>query len=246
MKDEIRYRMMLGPYEIHTDGAWPNAGEWLLNLRDIAGWRVRADDSTDTSDHWSGQGQVAGPPKTPGRQISIETELCGDLEAGLDAVSRLASATLVVAEEDRALARLADVRQIQLMETRITPTFSVVTLSLVADDPLRYSAESRHLSNGSLLLPNRGDQWAAPRLFLAGPHDAISIGHHTGTWTFPALASGQSRLIDCRERIVWNGTGRVFGASSGPWPRVQPGGATWVVSGLGAGKAILSRAEAWS
>ena len=116
---------------------------------------------------------------------------------------------------------------------------------MVADDPLLYSSEAHRMTNGSLALPNRGDAWAAGRLLLVGPHNAISIAHTGGVFSFPAVAGGQTRLIDFREQAVWAGNARVFGSGSGAWPRVAPGGSTWVVAGVGAGVAVLTRTEAW-
>lgn len=243
------YRVNLGAIELYTGTGRPRDGEWRFYLQDLDGWRTRSQDGTATSEHWSGQGGVPGPRRTPPRQITASGELlgttAGTVESGMDALSRGLAATLTVAEDARAVVRQADVRVTQVMESRLSPIHSKVTLSLTADDPLRYSAESRLLTNGTSLLPNRGDQTAFGRLLLTGPHDAISIVHPGGTWTFPALASG-SRLVDFREARVWNGNARVFGEGSGPWPRVLPGGSSWTVSGLGAGSAVLSRCEAWS
>jgi len=242
-------QVSLGGVQLAADHSQPASGGWLLTLRSITGWRSPASDGTEASPHWSGRGNVASSDREEGRQVVIEGLLLADsaqmLNEGLDVLGRLKRAPLVVAEGSRALVRTADVRMTQMQETKLTPTIAQVTLNLAADDPIRYSAESRTLTNGANLLPNRGDATAFGRLTLTAPHGAISITHPGGVWTFPALATG-SRLIDFRELEVWNGNARVFGAAAGPAPRVLPGGSSWTVAGLSTGSAILTRAEAWS
>lgn len=222
----------------------------LLGPDGLDGWSERAADRSDATDHWSGAGSVVGAAATASRQITLKIYIQGvdadSADAGVAAVARLSRTQLVVCDP-ASIVRVADVRVASMQRSRISATLALVTLSLTADDPLRYSAESRPLKNGATLLPNRGDATAFGRLTLTAPHGAISIVHPGGTWTFPALASG-SRLVDFRELRVWNAaTGaRVFGEGAGPVPRVLPGGSSWTVSGLGAGTAVLSRAEAWS
>lgn len=247
------YSLQLGTIPVLTSGSAPFTSSWrfLLGPAGLTGWRNRAPDDTNDTEHWSGVGRVAGAKSTGGRPLILEgfiqgkATIPGSTEEGLDALARLSSTTLTVAENARAMARVADVRVIQHQETRISDSLAKVTLTLTADDPLRYSAESRLLVNGWQLLPNRGDVAAFGRLLLTGPHDAITINHPSGAWTFPALASG-SRLVDFRERQVWNGNVRVFGEGAGTVPRVPAGGGSWTIAGLGAGTAILTRAEAWS
>jgi len=250
------YSLSLGGIQILTapDATFSTPWRFLLAPAGLTGWRTRAQDATDVSPHWSGAGSVAGSTSIEGRQLIIEGyvqgKLPGSVEEGLDAIARLSKTTLTVGEDVRALVRVSDVRVTQMQESRLSATLAKVTLNLTADDPLRYSAESRLLVNGTTWLPNRGDAWAAPRLALAGTHGALTISHHAGTWAFPALASGDSRLIDFREGRTWDDSGaRVFGAGAGtgPVPKVGPGAPTWwTVSGLGAGTAILTRCEAWS
>ncbi len=245
--------MNLGGLPFRLDDNPPAAGEWRLYLKDVDGWDTAVDDATDSTEHWSGQGQMPGAASRTARQLSVDAVVLGSESSGpgstsaaLDTLTRLGRASLTVGESDLAIVRVADVRVVRVQRTRLSAWCTLVTLSLTADDPLRYSAESRSLANGTVLLPNRGDVPAFGRLSLMGPHSALTIAHPGGTWTFPALGSGASRLIDFRELRVWNGTARVFGEGSGPAPRVLPGGSQWTVSGLGAGTAVLSRAEAWS
>lgn len=250
-------RARLGGIDLRISGEQPAPGTWGLYLLPggLDGWTARTQDGSEVAGHWSGQGQTVGAARSEARQITIRCLLLGSavrglgsVSDGIEALSRLSRTTLVVAESSLGLVRCADVRVVEIQPpSRLGGLSANVTLSLTADDPLRYSAESRPLTNGTVLLPNRGDATAFGRLTLTAPHGAISIVHPGGTWTFPALASG-SRLVDFRELRVWNAaTGaRVFGEGAGPVPRVLPGGSSWTVSGLGAGTAVLSRAEAWS
>lgn len=248
------YSLSLGgiPILIAPPATFPESWRFLLAPAGLTGWRTRAQDATDVSPHWSGAGSVAGSTSIEGRQLIIEGyvqgKLPGSVEEGLDALARLSRTTLTVAEDVRALVRCADVRVTQMQESRLSATLAKVTFNLTADDSLRYSAESRLLTNGNNPLPNRGDTAAFGRLALTGPHGAISITHPGGVWTFPALTTGQSRLVDFREQRTWNGNVRVFGAGagSGPMPRVLPGWPVWIISGMGSGSAVLSRCEAWT
>ena len=93
------------------------------------------------------------------------------------------------------------------------------------------------------------DLGIAPGIFAPGPHNAITIAHDYGVWTFPALAAGVERRIDFRQTRVWDGAGsRIFGAGAGAGrvPFTGPGTNTWTVAGLGTGIADLTRTEAWT
>ena len=242
----------LGGLEFRPLYALPPAGQWYAEVADLTGWWEPARDGTDTTPHWSGQGQITGVPQLEARQLTLEGSLIGSTVEGigsahqaLEQFRRLRRTTLRVAELD--VVREADVRIVQLQASRVGPWEVAVTVSMVADDPLLYSSESRYITgNGLLKLANRGNTWAAGRLALVGPHNPITISHFDGVWSFPVLGAGAARLIDFREQVVWNGNARQFGVGAGPWPRVGPGGATWVIAGLGSGSAILSRTEAWT
>ena len=250
--DDLTVR--LGTLSFATSHATPppSPGSWLLSLHAIGGWEDAADDETPTTPHASGDGLVAGARRLGRRSVILTGLLIGTAKAGpgspaeaADALARQARATLYVAE-DLGLAREADVRLAQKQITRIPGAAHLArfTLTLTADDPLRYGSSTRALTNGANALMNRGDMTAWPLIELTGPHNALTITHPGGTFTFPALASG-SRTIDCRNGAVWNGSTRVTGASGG-WPKVPAGGGSWTVSGLGAGTATLRRFEAWS
>lgn len=243
------YQIGLGAVDMYTGAQRPVAGEWRFYLQTFSGWSESTNDGTRTTSHWSGEGQIVGAAEREARQVVLSGVLVADraalVDEGLDVLARLRRTTLVVAENARALVRMADVRVTQMQRTRISDEAAKVTLNLTADDPLRYSAETRLLANGANLLPNRGDAVAFPRLSLTAPHGAISITHPGGVWTLPALPSG-SRLIDFREGRVWSGNSRLYGAGAGPMARVQPGGSTWTISGLGTGRALLTHGEAWS
>lgn len=219
-------------------------------LGSLDGWYDAPRDLTGEVQHWTGDGVVAELSRLGARMIRVRGYVRAQDEAGaLAAVDRLGRArrgVLVVEERSRGLVREADVRQVGRSFDRVTSTFWRYDLTLQADDPLRYGSGAIALSNGAKTLVNRGDVTAYPVLDLVGPHSAITVAHLGGSWSFAALVSGQSRTVDLRNGDVWNGDVRVFGAESGPAPVVPAGGASWTVSGLGAGTARVRRTEAWT
>jgi hypothetical protein len=193
-----------------------------------------------------------GPPDVEARQLAVSAVLLGasavDVEDALDALSRLRRTLLQVAPLDSPL-RESDVRITSVLETPASPEITNVTITIVADDPLRYSAQWQTIANGSNTVINRGGATAWPVIELVGPHPGATIAHPGGVWVMPALAAGVVRTIDCRGGAVRNSAGgRLWSqlASTGPWPRVPPGGTVWTVSGLGAGTARAKRLEAWA
>lgn len=220
-----------------------------LTVRDLPGWWEGAPDETETIRHPGGDGDIQTLRRLGARTI----ELVGSIHAGrggsaieqLGRIQRARSGTLVVSERGGDFSREADVRQTGLPYKQHTPTFIQFSLFLRADDPLRYGSGVMDLK-AATVLPNRGDVTAAPVLDVTGPHGALTVVHAAGTWTLAALASGQSRTVDLRNGDVWNGQARVFGSTSGPAAVVPSGGASWTVTGLGAGAARVRRYEAWS
>ena len=242
----------LGDAVFGTEHLGLRPGEWQLLLQSVSGWDESAADETNVSAHPSGDGVIASARRLGQRVVTLSGLIIGTTEAGegspsavTDMLARQARATLYMGESS-GYSREADVRLTQRQVTRIPGALHVAnfTLTLTADDPLRYGSSTRALANGANALTNRGDMDAWPILELTGPHNALTITHPAGTFTFPALASG-SRAIDCRNGEVWSGSTRVLGAS-GAWPKVPSGGGSWTVSGLGAGTATLRRFEAWS
>src|SRR5699024_6701707 len=148
----------------------------------LKGWFDSAPDDTSDVDHWTGDGSIHGMLRRKGRTIEI-----GGVVAAVDG-RRLAEAKrtfgaqrvakLVVSESD--LTVEADVRRITLKWDDINLSHSRFSLTLLADDPLRYGG-SRVLKNGSNVLVNRGDVDAFPVLELAGPSGGeVKITHPGG------------------------------------------------------------------
>ena len=248
-------QVRLGDLEIHTRRVSPRAGTWLLQLRElIDGWHGLGDASRSWT-HWSGDGSSRGALKFPSRPLSLSLTLkgsraggAGSVAEGLEALSRLHRTTLQVVEDG--LGREMDVSVEPMRVSSESLRFAAVTLPLVADDPLRYGSGERDLSNGTVSLPNRGDQVAWPVLESSGPHGELSITHPGGTWTVPALDAGLRRTYDFRHGRTYNTSGqRIWGShtGSGPRPRVEAQGWTeWTISGKGSGSLTLRRFEAWS
>ena len=230
----------------------PTPGSWVVGLDGMEGWDEPAVDASSTFDHPSGDGQIPGLPRLAARRISLSCALDassvhgpGSLMDAMDAISAQRLVPFRVNEGLRGVSREADVRLVQAQMSRLAPTVGVLTVSLVADDPIRWTSEARTLGNGTTSILNRGSVVAWPLIDLVGPHSALTITHPGGTFTFAALSSGQSRTVDCRNGVVWSGGVRTS-AGAGPWPRVPAGGGSWTVAGLGAGTAMLRRFEAWS
>ena len=217
---------------------------------DLVGWDDDVPDETTSDGHPSGDGTVSGPLERGARRLVIPGYVFGDSIAAAHRAKaqlrRARSGRLVV--EDRALGLTleASVRRVGLVWDRVTDHAHEFTLSLKADDPLRYSTATLPMANGALTLPNRGDEAASPLLELSGPHGAITVVHPGGTWRLTAVAAGVTRVHDVRNGDVWQGGVRVFGTESGAAPSVAAGGSAWTVSGLGSGSARVRRFEAFS
>ena len=248
----------LGGLVFSTGADRPQGSGFLLSLHRIVGWDESADDRTSTWGHWSGDGDSAGRLRWGVREVALEGMVLGTVGYGLGspseahtAIMRKRSSTLRVSEVN-GLTLEADVRikSLQMTRRRGWPKWADFTLSLVADDPLRYGSGERSLSNGTVSLPNRGDQMAWPVLESSGPHGELSITHPGGTWTVPALDAGLRRTYDFRHGRTYNTSGqRIWGShtGSGPRPRVEAQGWTdWTISGKGSGSLTLRRFEAWS
>lgn len=219
-------------------------------VRSIFGWKGPARDRTESLPHWSGDGVVSLLQKYGARSISLSGAIQGDTAAAAvaaeDALDRFRAGVLRITEAGTIGAREADIRVLNLDLDRRSPEYIEWKLDVVADDPYRYSSSVMQLVNGTVSVPNRGNAVLSPVLELVGPHAALTIVHPGGTYTFPALAAGQTRLLDWRNGDVWNGNSRVFGAEGGRRPAVLAGGSQWTVTGLGAGTATLRRYEAWT
>lgn len=238
----------LGGIDFATSDAAP--GDVLYTLSRIRGWWESADDATEVTQHWSGDGDVAFEHRLAARTIEMRGLILArslrDSLAGRASLAGVRSSVLGVAERSLGFSREASVRRLRVDFETLAPLVIGYTLTLQADDPLRYGSGAIALSNGANTLVNRGDATAYPVLDLVGPHSAITVAHAGGSWSFAALASGQSRTVDLRNGDVWNGDVRAFGAESGPAPVVPASGASWTISGLGTGTARARRTEAWT
>lgn len=228
------------------------SGGWAWGVRRIDGWWMPAPATTAEVGAPSGDGVLPLYPRMGARPLTLGGWLVVDhgspsgvLEEALDALARARAGTLVVNELKRGLSREADCRVTDMKVTRLSDRAANVTLSLQADDPLRYGSATQALKNGRNVLLNPGDTRAWPILEVKGPTSNLTIVDSAGTFTLPAVPSGQSRIVDGRNGEVWNGNNRVFDAT-GLWPRVLVGGAEWNVSGIGSGSVTVRRFQAWT
>ena len=250
---EPRLHVTLGDMPMTPDADYrgvPQAGV-IWRVVSIDGWREPAESDTSTVRGPGGEGVLALSPRVGPRSIIIDSNVISApsepwrVQQMIERLSRQREVALHVNEAQAGFHRELDVRLLSVRTSWRTPFWATVTLSLQADDPLRYGSGVQDLKNGRNVLINPGDAVAYPIIELRGPHSALSITHDGGTYSFPALSSGQRRTIDCRHGDVWNGDSRVF-VGSGPWPRVGVGGAEWTITGLGSGAASVRRFQAWT
>lgn len=247
-----RYEITLGGISIYgrEDHRQPDIYGYRLTLLDLSGWDDLADDATRTYRHWSGDGQAAGARRLGHRVITMSLLAEGVTRAGRGSW-RQALADLkalpyksILSSVDYGLGQAveADVRVVTVLPGRPSRWESVITLSLVADDPLRHSSRQMPVQTGRIA--NTGDQTAWPLIAVSGT-DAITITHPGGTFRLTGVPS-HGCLIDSRNGEVWTASGkaRLHGLNSGPWPRVEPGGSDWTVAS--AGTSTMTRTEAWS
>lgn len=250
--DDRTIGVVYGALRFRTDRSLSDDG-YVLTLARLSGWWEPAPDATDTTMHGSGDGTVPGMLRYGARTIELRGLIRGrDQGQVLEAKGRIARARrgeIVVNERGLGFSRTASVRRIDVTYTDHSPTISSYTLTLLADDPLRYSTLTYNLQAGAQQIMNRGDETAWPILDVAGPHEPIDIIHPTGTWTLLTTPPGVTRTVDLRDGDVWQGGVRLFQADMGPAPIVRAGGSQWIVSGLwgpGQLRAVVRRFEAWS
>lgn len=249
-----RARIRLDDFEVETRYVKPPQHGVLWIADDLEGWWEPADDATATVAAPSGDGVLLLSPRFGARTIVLSTWVQAApgeyylIDELLDKVSRLRNSVLTVDEPHAGLSREADVRLLGVRTSRRDAARADVTLTLQADDPLRYGAGSQALKSGRNVLLNPGDAVAFPVLELKGPTTAFTITHDGGVFSYPDLTSGQTRIIDCR-----NGEASVKASGarrwnmSGAWPRVDVGGAEWTISGLGSGATLTARRfQAWT
>ena len=230
--------------ELHETGS-------VIAMRDLDGWYDLPRDASSTVTAWSASGTTAGAPRRDARTIKVigwvQAASREQLLVQKDRLTNLSRGVLSVRERSRAMHRESDVRPIGLVWARVTPLFEQFTLTLQADDPLRYSSTPVDLKNGALVLPNRGKVRAFPVVTIeAAQASRVTIAHPGGSFSVEPFSWGW-RVIDGRTGGFYNAEGgRLFGQGLGVPPRVEPGGSTWTISGLGAGAARAVRTEAWT
>lgn len=225
-------------------------GSYAITCASVKGWYDAPRDATESIPHWSGDGTVSLLPRLGARTVELAGQISastpGGAVAAQDVLTRIRSGLLRISDAGLSGSREADVRRSALEFDRIIPERIDWSITLIADDPLRFGSSTMRLTNGVVQVPNRGDATLSPVLDLAGPHGALMIAHPGGTYTFPAMAAGQVRTLDWRNGDVWAGNTRLFGVEGGRRPAVLAGGSQWTVSGLGTGTATLRRYEAWT
>lgn len=250
---ELRVGIQFGDIEGQTCYTAPPKEGAVWVVTDLQGWWEPAEVATKTIDAPSGDGVLAFDDRMGPRGIILSSFIQAAehgnnsfrVDQLIECLSRQRRAVLRVVEGIAGVSREADVRLLDVRTNRKSGLHAELTISLQADDPLRYGAGSQVLRNGRNVLLNPGDAQCWPVIDLVGPHSALSIAHPGGTFSFPALSSGQRRTVDGRNGDVWSGNSRVF-VGNRVWPRVDVGGAEWTVAGMGSGTATVRRFEAWT
>lgn len=253
---EPRLHVTLGDIPMTPDADYrgvPQSGV-IWRVVSIDGWREPAESDTSTVRGPGGEGVLALSPRVGPRSIIIDSNVISApsepwrVQQMIERLSRQREVALHVNEAQAGFHRELDVRLLSVRTSWRTPFWATVTLSLQADDPLRYGTSVADLRNGRNVLINPGDATAFPIIEVRGPTNNLKIVHDAGTFTYADLTSSETRLIDCRQ-------GEVFVKSSGarryqwegPFPQVGVGGAEWTVSGLSSGAtAKVRRFEAWT
>lgn len=232
------------------DAGLPETG-FSIGVREIGGWWSPAPDDTQSVPAPSGDGLLSLSSRLEARPVVLRGWVyaphgLGALEDALDAVARRRSGVLEVRERTRDLWREADVRLVSVDVDRVSAVWAKVVLSFRADDPLRYGTGVQDLRNGRNVLLNPGDATSFPIVEVTGPTQQLVVNHSAGDFVLPAVPAGQSRVVDAREGVVFNGDGERISFPWSPLPRVEAGGAEWQVSGIGSGGAVVRRFQAWT
>lgn len=222
-----------------------------VTVESLRGWWGAAPDRSTVVEHPSGDGVRRLLARRGARQVEIrglmQARSQGELLDAREMLLRQSVGVLVVDEPTRGVTREADCWLVDLDVTDLSPTVARYTLTLQADDPVRWGSHVQALVNGANPVANRGNLVASGLLRLVGPHGGVSITSGASAWSMSPLPAGASRLVDVRHAQTWDlATGaRVYGESTGAVPLVQVGGSTWTVAGLDTGSATLARHEAW-
>lgn len=240
-----------GGLEFTTDPRGGDAPHLLI--RDLSGWSDGWTDSSSTADAPGGRGVMVTERKVSPRAVSLtayaswEAPLLRDSDGlfSLTEVLEDADGDTLTVYEPGIVAREASVRLISRSITPVSRFSAVLTLTLQADDPLRYSAESVPLPAGrAVTLRNTGTHDSFPYVTVTGPTRTVPKVKFAGsTVTAPkALTKGQVWTLDFA-----GGEMRIDGSLVFPlfksWPHIVRGGsASCTVS---EGDASVKRVSAW-
>lgn len=240
-----------GGLEFTTDPRGGDAPHLLI--RDFSGWSDGWTDSSSTAETPGGRGVMVTERKVSPRAVSLtayaswEAPLLQDSESLFSLIETLedADGDLLLVREPGIVAREASVRVISRSITPVSRFSAVLSLTMQADDPLRYSADEVALPAGrTVTLRNRGTHDSGPFVTVTGPTKAAPKVRFAGsTVTAPrALTKGQVWTVDYAE-----GEMRVNGSLVFPmfksWPTIARGGsASCMVS---EGVASVKRVSAW-
>lgn len=243
----------LGDFVISATPVTPEPGAApALVLTDLKGWDNAAPIETETYKSRTGHGQEAGLRQLGAHSYTVQVAVLACPESTfsaadmVDDLKRLSRTTL---RTIGATAREADVRVTQKLASRVSDLSYLVTLTLTADDPLRYNSGFVDLPAGTSLLPNSGDAQAFPVLEVSGLL-TFYIAHPGASAAAPWKAN-----VPSGKHIIHTRTGRMYNAASGalvpntlfgPSPYVLPGGSEWTITGISSGLIRVRRWEAWS
>lgn len=244
------FGLRLGDLPISGYRIEPEPGAYVLQLRErIDGWG-NAPDRTPRYPSASGDGSTAGMRQLGGRALMLPLTIKshsqfgpGSVDEAVRTIQRMHRTTLYASEAG--LYREVDVTVGVPRITDESTTFSVMTLPLTADDPLRHRSGHVDLPAGTTLLPNGGDMQAWPIIEASGVV-TFTVTHPGGTLN-ATMPSGPHEIHTRTGRMYNRSTGvQVHGQMSGPMPYVLPGGSQWDVGGIVTGLIRVRRWEAWS
>lgn len=246
-REEIGVR--LGDLRMATDyDRSDGVSDWSVALAELVGWWDTVAWRTERAEHPRGAGTMAAAAEQDAREIQIRGSVRARTKrAMLEAKDAVAAAggTLVVDERPRNLSREADVADVRVLWDPVADLYERFSMTMTADDPLRYWSKTTDLVNGSNTLLNPGDADAWPVLEIPGSHGQVTITSQGATWTLAANGGGTTRIVDLREGDIWQGNARVAGLESGTAPLVPVGGGAWTIAGLGANGGRARRHGAW-
>ena len=227
-----------------------------VSLATLEGWWEPVNDTTETTRHPVGDGDISFRPRQGGRVITVtgmiqtdpNTPDPGRLLALMDDVNaQTRSGTLLVDEHMRSMSRQVDVRRQSLQMTPLSHAYAIFTLVLTADDPLRYGSESKYLPQNVVTnVQNFGD---APRCYpileWSGATTKPGVNFGRIEWRLDVQTNANDHmLVDCREGAVFKNGSRIFPDWTGPWPYIY-GNDTFPFTTFGAPMTIR-RKSAWS